>query len=62
MVVKVGYMDKIDFEEELENLPIIIYPSIKELQKNQSCVEECGIVQVEVRLIEVIQETQFDKE
>ena len=57
----IGYMDKIDFECEigLAQGGNTIYPTIKDLKKNKKCVEECGIVKVEVKLVKVIEEGRF---
>jgi len=57
----IGFMDKIDFEEELGNdkKGTRVYPSIKALKEDHPCVKECGIVEVEVSLRKVIQETNF---
>ncbi len=59
----IGYMDKIDFECEvgLADGGNVVYPSIENLKKNKKCVSQCGIVKVEVKLIEVVEEgTLFD--
>ena len=61
MTTKIGYMDKIDFEEELgiSFAGVLVFPSVEALRANINYVDECGIVKVEVKLLEVIQETQF---
>ena len=53
---RIGYMDKIDFEEELGNAMggVVVYPSIEELNELRECVSECGTVEVEVRLKRVV--------
>ena len=57
----IGYMDKIDFECEigLQSGGNTIYQSIEDLKEHKKCVSECGIVKVEVKLIEVIEESKY---
>ena len=61
---KVGYMDKIDFDYEL-GLALggsQIFPSEQDLRENtKHDLTECGIVKVEVTLLEVIQEEDYSK-
>ena len=59
--IAIGYMDKIDFECEigLASGGNTIYPSIEDLKEHKKCVSECGIVKVEVKLIEVIEESKY---
>jgi len=54
--VVVGYMDLIDFECELGAASggNKVYPSIEDALKNHGCAEECGIVKVEIRAIEIV--------
>ena len=56
---KIGYMDKIDFEDGLTLIKAVVFPSIEDLKLCKPCVEECGIVKVEIKLVEVIQETKL---
>ena len=51
-----GYMDKVDFDHELghNSAGNKIYPSPEALLRRQLCAEECGIVEVEVRLKRVV--------
>ncbi len=53
---RTGYMDKVDFDEELGNASggNRVYPSVENLQRQQPCSKECGIVKVEVKLLEVV--------
>lgn len=57
----IGYMDKVDFDCELGQAidGNKVFPSIEALKKFKPCVKQCGIVEVEVRLREVIQHTDF---
>jgi len=59
--VIVGYMDKVDFDEELGKAFVgnKVYPSIRAVKEDKPCTSECGIVEVEVRLRRVVQETDF---
>jgi len=61
--VRVGYMDKVDFDYELGNAKggNKVFPSIKDLKENKPCIEECGIVEVEIKLRQVVQETDFSE-
>jgi hypothetical protein len=57
------YMDKTDWDYELgEALDgNKLYPSIEDLEKNQDCVKSggCGIVKVEVKLVEVVIKSDY---
>lgn len=54
-------MDKVDFDHELGEAAggNRIYPSKEDLVRCQPCTAECGVVKVEVRLLKVIQEENF---
>ena len=58
---RTGYMDKVDFDEELGNAlgGNKIYPSEEDLRHQKPCTKQCGVVKVEVRAVEVIQESDF---
>lgn len=57
----IGYMCKTDWDFELGNAldGNKIYPSQGSLLANRSCIAECGMVEVEVRLRKVIQKEDF---
>ncbi len=55
----IGYMCKADFDEELTNAETYIYPSLDELKAKRACVAECGIVEVEVKLLRVVQQPNY---
>ena len=57
------YMDKVDFDEELGNAldGNKVFPSIEDLKEAKPCTRQCGIVEVEVILKRVIQETDFSE-
>ncbi len=56
--VRVGYMDLTDWDYELGEAlgGNKIYPSIEDCIENNKCIDECGIIKVEIRAVEVIQE------
>lgn len=62
--IRLGYMCKIDFECELSNASggNRVFPSVADLKNYHTCVDSCGIVEVEVRMTRVIQEEQFPEE
>ena len=47
---------KTDWDYEIGNGTVEVYDSIEQLKKERSCVEECGIVEVEVTLKRVVTE------
>jgi len=53
---KIGYMCKTDYDWELEEAlgGNTIYPSIEDLQESRPCCEHCGIIKVEIKLLEVV--------
>lgn len=55
----IGYMCKTDFDHELPNVETYVYPSVDELMAKRQCVAECGIVEVEVKLLRIVQPSQF---
>lgn len=56
-VVRTGYMCRVDFEFELGAAlgGNVIFPDIEDLRAHRKCVDECGIVEVEVRLKKLIE-------
>lgn len=54
----IGYMCKVDFDEELGNAAggNTVYPTIEDLREHRGCVKDCGIVEVEVTLKRVVDE------
>ena len=53
-----GYMCKIDFDFELGAAADgnKVYPSVNALSKGHDCADDCGIVEVEVKLVRVVSE------
>lgn len=58
----IGYMCLTDFECELGGATggNTVHPSVEDLRKRRSCVDGCGIVEVEVRARRVVQEASYD--
>lgn len=57
-VIVRGFMDKVDFDHELEGATqgTRVYPSEEDVLKARRCAVHCGIVEVEVRLYRVVRE------
>jgi len=55
---RVGYMCGTDFDHELGNASDgnTIYPSVDALKRHNKCVDECGVVEVEVRYKRTIEQ------
>jgi len=56
MTSHIGYMCMTDFEMDMPAYDAKVYASIDILRKERPCVDGCGIVQVEVKLVRVVQE------
>jgi hypothetical protein len=56
-----GFMCKVDWDHELGEAlgGNIIYPSQADLVANKKCTDQCGMVEVEIRLKRVIKESDF---
>jgi dipeptidase len=52
-----------DFDLELGNAlgGNVVYPSIDDLERQRGCIEECGIAEVEVTLVKVVQEPNYSR-
>jgi hypothetical protein len=50
------YMCGTDYEHELGNIDVKLYDSISSLRRDRPCVEECGIVEVNVSLVRWVQD------
>ncbi len=59
----IGYMCKTDFEHELQwaSGGTNVYNELEDLIERRPCVKGCGIVKVEVNLLEVIQESDYSR-
>lgn len=53
----IGYMCRIDWECEIgaSMRGTRIYPSLEDLRRERSCVADCGIVEVEVRIKRLVE-------
>lgn len=53
-----GFMDYIDYECELGFAAggNAVYPSAQSARENRKCIESCGIVEVRVKAVRVVQE------
>lgn len=56
-----AFMCKTDFEHDARGASdgANIYPSEAAVRRERKCVSECGIVEIEVTLKRVVQETNF---
>lgn len=54
---KVCYMDMVDWQHELGYASDgnKVFPSVNDAKKYSPCWKQCGIVKVEIRLIEVVE-------
>jgi hypothetical protein len=61
--VIIGYMCKTDFDHEIGCAPggVPVYESVEGLERARSCVYECGIVEVEIRLRGVVQNPSISR-
>lgn len=50
-----AFMCKVDFEHHIDTTGAFLYASIDDLKADRECVAQCGIVEVEIRLLEVHQ-------
>lgn len=58
-----GYMCITAFECDLkgghDHLGTPIYPSVEAIKRERHCADECGIVEVEVMVVRIIQKPKF---
>lgn len=54
----IGYMCRVDAEHELGEASggNAVYPSVEDLKRSRACWSECGIVEVEITVTNVIVE------
>lgn len=59
--VRRGFMDKTDFDHELGVAKggSRVFASLKDLRKSRKCTGACGVVEVEVRLVRVVDYDKF---
>lgn len=60
-MAKIGYMCRIDFDHHMGNDPkgVEIYPTVGDLRDHHPCADECGIVEVEVTIKQVVEKSKF---
>jgi hypothetical protein len=58
-----GFMDQVDYDEHLGNdiKGAKVFPSIEALQEAKPCTKHCGIVEVQVSFVRVVQEQDFSE-
>jgi hypothetical protein len=56
-----GFMCKTDFEEDVRGAHdgARVYPSEATLRESRKCVDECGVVEVRLSLVRVLQAANF---
>lgn len=56
-----GFMCKVEWEHDFpdSNDGGKVYVTLEDLKRNSPCVDQCGIVEVEVKLVRVVQESDF---
>jgi hypothetical protein len=56
-----AYIDKTSWNyEQAAHGGMRVYFSEKDLKENNSCIDECGYVEVEIKFIRVVQEENYD--
>ena len=53
---RIGYACKTDFDWENS---CEVYDSVEVLKRKRPCVEECGIVKVEMKLLEIVEDGEI---
>jgi hypothetical protein len=58
------FMDGVDWQHEIEHAAggNRVYASAEDLKKNSKCWPQCGIVEVEVRLVRWVEDQDFGNE
>lgn len=61
---RTGYMCAVDFRWELGEVPdsAPVYSSVEDLKRQRTCWKSCGIVKVEVKLLEWVEPENFSSE
>lgn len=59
-----GFMCSVDFDCELGAAEggNMVYPSVENLKERRRCVQSCGITEVEVREVRIVQEADYEYE
>lgn len=59
---KYVYTCGVDYQEEIEQCKVEVYPTIEDLKNNRSCWPQCGIVRLRIEIDEWIEPQDFHKE
>jgi len=59
---KIVYIDGIDWENELGETDVTVWPSKNSLLKNTPCASSCGVVRCEVKMLEWVHPQNLSKE
>lgn len=59
--IRRGFMCATDFQFHLgdDMVPTPVYPDVETLKAERPCVDECGIVEVEVTVIQWVQHSDY---
>jgi hypothetical protein len=59
--VRRGFMCAVDFQFHLgeDVVPTRVYPDVETLREQRPCVAECGIVEVEVSVVQWVQPSDY---
>jgi hypothetical protein len=49
------FMCRVDYKYDLLNGEVYIYPSLEELKEKRKCVDECGIVELELSFVRIVE-------
>lgn len=56
---RIGYMCGVDFQYHIEGDDAKVFSSVKSLKREKGCTDQCGIVEVEVRVKKWIAPQKF---
>lgn len=59
---RTAYMCGVDYQQELDpdqSGPVPVYSSVEALKRERSCWPECGIVRVQVKVVEWVEPQQL---
>lgn len=48
-------MCRVDYDYHLLNGEVFVYPSLEALKSKRKCVDECGIVELELSLVRIVE-------
>ena len=50
---KTAFLDLTDFQHELGSVPVRLYPTAEAVLEGEACATDCGVAEVEIRLIRI---------